>query len=259
MDSCFLCVIGGAVLPNPGKRTASEGFGTCQNCNVHACQVHGDRLQGQTFFWCADCLARVGLITAATAVPPGAPAGGGPVPVNPLTHQILGRGDSLFRAIAPGATAGAAPLVADADLGAMAAALVNLPFALQQFELGALGAQFWASAAPGDVRRVIGLPPDDRGSDDYSREQREIDDLILGADVLRVSGDTLQVEAQDWTLRASEDMPAQAHLAAWALGTAYAARGATTLRTSPFAVAGGLRLPPLALLLAVTYQNQVSS
>jgi hypothetical protein len=258
VDSCFLCVIGGSVLPNPGKRIASEGFGTCQKCSVHACQVHGDRLQGP-FFWCADCLARVGLITAVTAVPPSAPADGGAAPVNPVTHEILGRGDSLFRAIAPGATAGAAPLVADADLDAMAAALVNLPFALRQFELGALGAQFWASAPPEDVRRVIGLPPDYQRSDDYSREQRDVDDLILGADVLRVSGDALQLEAQDWTLRAPEDMPAQAELAAWALSTAYAARGAATLRTSPFALAGGLRLPPLALLLAVTYQNQVSS
>lgn len=259
MDSCFLCVIGGAVLPNPGKRTASEGFGTCQNCSVHACQVHGDRLQGQPFFWCADCLARAGLITAATAVPPGASAGGGPAPVNPITHQILGQGDSLFRAMAPGAALGAAPLVADADLDAMAAALVNLPFALRQFDLGALGALFWASVPPEDVRRVIGLPPNDRHSDDYSREQRDAEDLILGADVLRVSGDMLQLEAQDWTLRAPEDMPAQADLAAWALGTAYAARGAASLRTSPFELVGGLRLPPLALLLAVTYQNQVSS
>src|ERR1017187_3445433 len=104
VDSCFLCVIGGTVLPNPGQRIASEGFGTCENCSVHACQIHGDRLQGQTCFWCADCLARLGLITAATLSPPRASAGGG-APVNPVTHQILGSGESLFRAMAPGAAA----------------------------------------------------------------------------------------------------------------------------------------------------------
>ena len=165
--------------------------------------------------------------------------------MNPVTHQILGRGDSLFRAIAPGAAVGAAPLVAGADLGAMAAALMNLPFALRQLERGALGAQFWASTPPADVRRVIGLPPDDQRSDDYSREQRDVDDLILGADVLRVSGDTLQLEAQDWTLRAPEDMRAQADLPGrWARPTRRGAPQPCAPARSRSRAASACRLSP---------------
>lgn len=269
MDSCFLCVIGGASMPAPGTRKASEGFGTCHTCDVHACQIHGDKLKGQAFFRCADCLTSLGLITAVTASPPSGPAGA--TPVDPATHRILGRGGrSLFRAIAPGATASAAPLAAEADYDAMTSSLVDL---LVQVQLGDPFLQatvLWANAPLGDLRRALGLPYGDRDEEEgaierpYGYDEEDTDerrgtrDRELGADVLQVAAETFQLEAQDWSLRSPGEMRGQAELAAWALATAYAARGAQTLNTSPFRIAGGLRLPPIALLLAMTYQNRVS-
>ncbi len=153
----------------------------------------------------------------------------------------------------------------------MASSLVALLDALQQGDPGGQAEALWASAPPGDLRRALGLPYEDRDEeedaferphgyeDEYTDERRETADRELGADVLRVAADTFQFEAQDWTLRSRDDMRAQADLAAWALATAYAARGAQTLRTSPFRLAGGLRLPPIALLLAMSYQNPVSN
>jgi hypothetical protein len=261
VDSCFLCVIGGVILPSSGKRIASEGFGTCSSCGVHACQIHGDKVQGQTYFRCADCLARLGLITAVTTSPPSVSVGGGTPPTDPAIHQILGRGGpilgrrgALFRAIAPGATASTAPLVADADLDAMASCLVAFTDPDLRTVLSRQAVRDWTLAAPDDPRRSLGLPY----VDGYTREQQAAD-VELGATVLRVAADTFQLEAQDWPLRSPDDMPAQAALAAWALATAYTARGAQTLRTSPFLLVGGLRLPPIALLLATAYQNRVSN
>jgi hypothetical protein len=258
VDSCFLCVIGGATLPSPGKRKASEGFGTCNSCDVHACQVHGDKLVGQTYFRCADCLTRLGLITAVTTGPPNGPVGGGTAsvdPVDPAVRQVLNRrGGALFRAIAPGATASTAPLVADADLDAIASCLVAFTAPRRRRIVSGEAMLSWATAPPEDPRRALGLP----NVDEYTTEQRATD-IELGAGVLRVAADVFQLEAEDWTLRSPDDIRAQADLAAWALATAYAARGAQTLRTNPFLLGGGLRLPPIALLLAITYQNRVSN
>ena len=67
MDSCYLCVVGGTQLPAQANRKASEGFGTCNACGVHACQIHGESWADA--FSCADCLAAMNLIAAVTAVP----------------------------------------------------------------------------------------------------------------------------------------------------------------------------------------------
>jgi hypothetical protein len=145
-------------------------------------------------------------------------------------------------------------LVADADLGAMGSCLIAVTDPDRRNALGGIAVGDWMLDPPEDPRRALGLPP----VDEYTPEQRAAD-VELGGYVLRVAADTLQLEAQEWPLRSPEDMPAQADLAAWALATAYAARGAQTLRTSPFLLAGGLRLPPIALLLAMAYQNRVSN
>jgi hypothetical protein len=145
-------------------------------------------------------------------------------------------------------------LAANADLNAMASSLVDLTDPDRRALLSRRALRDWTLAAPDDPRRSLGLPY----VVEYTREQRAAD-VDLGADVLRVAADTFQLEAQDWPLRSPDDLRAQAGLAAWALATAYAARGAQTLRTSPFLLAGGLRLPPIALLLAAAYQNRASN
>jgi hypothetical protein len=66
VDSCYLCVVGGTLLPAQPDRHACAGFGTCSVCSVHACQVHGDKM-GMTLFRCADCLATAGIIVAKCA------------------------------------------------------------------------------------------------------------------------------------------------------------------------------------------------
>jgi hypothetical protein len=222
---------------------------------VHACQIHGDKLLGQTYFRCADCLTRLGAITAVTASPPNASAGSSTAPVDPLVYQILFRsGGSLFRAIAPGATARAAPLAVGANLDAMASCLVAFADPRQRVALSGQARVAWATDPPDDPRRALGLPY----VDEYTQEQRAAD-VELGANVLRVAENTFQLEALEWDLRSPEDIREQADLAAWALATAYAARGAQTLRTSPFLLAGGLRMPPIALLLAKSYEDRVSN
>lgn len=252
MDSCYLCVVGGTVLPSPGHRTASEGFGTCYTCNAHACQIHGDKVQGQTYFRCADCLARLGLITAITVSPPTSGQGA----ADPVTQRALTFGSTFFAALAPAVTAAATALAAAVDTDAMAAALARL----LNVGRGSPGDEInraltiWRDTDAQRRHAALGFPPDAEDSDNQNvREMR------LGVDVIELALLTFRVEAEEWELRSPDDRTAGAvQLAAWALATAYAAREAETLDTSPFELAGGLRLPAIALVLAAAYHDQRS-
>jgi hypothetical protein len=234
---------------HPRDRKASEGFGTCYTCNAHACQIHGDSVQGQTYFRCADCLTRLGLIKALTRTPPaGAPA----APTDPATQRML---ESIqnFEALAPGVIAAAAPLAAGVDDEAMKAALADVlrTVHIPSGGVGIRDIDRWIDTEPRTRRRALGLPPIADYDDVVQRH-----DTQLGINVIQLAAATLTAEAEEWNLRSSDDVPSHlALLAAWALGTAYAARGARSLETGPFQLPGGLRLPPIALLTAISYEN----
>jgi hypothetical protein len=242
----------GATLPPLGTRKASEGFGTCYDCRVHACQIHGDKM-GLSVFRCADCLTALGVTTAMTTA---APSAGAAAAIDPAMHQILshGRGES-FRAIAPGVTANTAPLVDEVDREAMRSSLAALGDQLdhRSFDGQSLVQDWYLLTSPGNYRPALGLP-----AVDELTWQQSMADFSLGEQVLRTAADALNREAERWPLRSPDDMSAYTDLAASALAAAYVARGAQTLNTSPLLLPGGLRLPPIALLLGTTYKNRVS-
>ena len=258
MDSCYLCVVGGTQLPAQANRKASEGFGTCNACGVHACQIHGDKL-GQTLFRCADCLAAMNLIAAVTAVPPPPPPPGGNAPlVDPAIHQSLSNPGWAYPAIAPGLALRAAPLHANLNPGAMASALRFLTAEMRRStgptRVGAEAVGRWANTAGDARRRVLGLPD----LDEYTQDQQFRDEL-LGGQIVYVGAEMLQFEAERWELRSEDDLPRRVDLAAWALSTAYAARGAETLDTGPFVLPGGLRMPAIVVILGSAYEERVSN
>jgi hypothetical protein len=241
MNSCYLCVLSRPRLANLKNRRASEGFGTCSNCSAHACQVHGDILQGQTYFYCADCMTLIGLNTSLVRTPPPGTAAA------PAQRLLLP--GFPFATFAPGITAAAAPLANGVDDRAMEAALRDVvrgwPGILER------DYSAWVATEPRTKRSALGLPP----IDDYGDEM-QAHDRILGLDVIELARDTVNRETQEWELRPPEEIPGEmVRLAAWALSTAYAARGAESLETSPFQLPGGLRLPPIALLTAMSYAH----
>ncbi len=253
VDSCYLCVIGGATLPAQGSRTASEGFGTCNGCGVHACQIHGDIIQGQTYFRCADCLTRLGLVTAVTASPP--IGGAGTTLMDPGLYAFLNRSGPLqFPAIAPLVTNRAVPLVAEANLDAMGSALVTLIGGISRDrpESPTDMVDLWDRSRPENPGQALGL----RDAANGQRAQRIVDH-DLGTAMITMATETLLREVSGWQFRSADDAYAQQNLATWALATAYAARGAESLGTNPFLLFGGLRMPPIALLLATTYWAQL--
>ncbi len=254
MDSCFLCVVGGTKLPSPGTRTASEGFGTCHECDVHACQIHGDKPHGQSFFRCADCMARLGIITAITSSPPAPTAGTSGV--DPATHRILTEREDSFRALAPAVTYPAGRLVAEMNVEAMMSALGSLVLSIETPDLTAGLADQWLEVADVNSRQALGLP--DEPVPEYLAEQRAAYDRALAADVVRVAVDTFQFEAAAWELRELQTLLSRTGLAAWALATAYAARGGESLSAGPWRLSGGLRMPPIVLMLGIAYYNRTN-
>ena len=127
MNSCFLCVLGGASVPIAGRH-ASAGFGTCRDCNVHACQLHGDKM-GLSFFRCADCLANMKVISVITRTPPT----NGRSPIETALHELLSRPEGpWYEALAPSVTAHIARLTN--DLTQTAASLAKTETTLQATE-----------------------------------------------------------------------------------------------------------------------------
>lgn len=255
MDSCYLCVLGGATVPRLVMRRASNGFGTCIECNVHACQVHGDKM-GLGLFRCADCLTNLGIIATLTVTPPTA----GTTVGDPAMHSVVDSpGPGWFGAVAPSVSVNAAPLVREVNRSAMASALSDLMSEIRNRDggltpdsrLGTLAARQWQGARI-TIRRSLGLPLADRADDP------EFLNFSLGMRIIRLAMDSLRRTADTWELRSIDDVSAYVEWVASALAAAYAARRSQTLNISPFDLPGGLRMPPTALLLGVAYQDGVS-
>ena len=259
VDSCFLCVMKHAALPTQINQPGSEGYGTCSNCRAHACQIHGDIVAGQTYFMCADCLARAKLITAVTAPPPPPPNNPAqPAAPNPPVDPVLQRAfvDAqnawLFRGIAPNLTPGTAPLVPTVDVERLSVALGDLTTRLR--DTGSLLRQAisdWESSEANSRRRALGFSE----VDEYTEDEQFADDMT-GREVIGLAAYALQRDAQAWSLRSSDDLISQVELASWSLATVYSARGADTVDISPLMLPGGLRMPPITLFLAEIYQNR---
>jgi hypothetical protein len=203
-----------AALPAQINQPGSEGYGTCSNCRAHACRIHGDIVAGQTYFMCADCLARAQLITAVTTP---TPTGGGTAqppaadpPVDPGLRQVLNHPRrQWFRAVAPRVTDNATSLVTTVNNEAMAAALSDLVSGLgNATSLLDRALNRWRFADPVNPRRALGLME----IDDDSSDQR-VEDETLGMEVIALAAFTLQRESQSWPARSLDDVGTQIDLA----------------------------------------------
>jgi hypothetical protein len=80
MYTCYLCAVGGKSFNSAvGRPATTEGFGTCVECAVHACAVHGDLPITKNEFRCADCWSNQIVLTSLRlrTRPAGGPSGGG--------------------------------------------------------------------------------------------------------------------------------------------------------------------------------------
>ena len=278
MSTCYLCVMGGATMPSPPARSSVDGFGTCHDCDVHACSKHGDRPAGTSFFRCADCLALLGYVAAVTVTAPSSVAGGtgagtaGGAHANPFQAVLSeGKENALF-GLSPRLGAPAALLFGALDINAMRRALVQLGDWLRPAASGpeAAGADFarYFDAIISDVglrlpdsadglAAVLGIPVDEEETAAGYQvlapqyEQREFQNMA-GQRVTTAVRLALD-EVAGWEFRSPDDTAELATLAGAALAIVYAARGANTLEESPAAINGGLTLPPQLFLLAGAY------
>ena len=260
VDSCFLCVIGGGALPPYASRHASEGFGTCRSCSVHACQIHGDKLRGQSFFHCVDCLSKMGLVTAITTSPPSTQSGVLPS-VDPEVHSLINEaGASGFRGVAPGIATVAYRPASDVNLDVMNAALRRLVNAREEPDL----AGYYAEASYDRTRwdgtawalGLLGPVPDH-----YRRQWLGLSDRAarrIVTDVLHVAVCTAQLELRQLELvdgDSPEILDWCNRVATWSLAAAYGARGTDQMSVSPYDLRGGLRMAPVVLLLGIFYSE----
>jgi hypothetical protein len=224
--TCYLCVIGKSPTLVSG-RAAAEGFGTCEGCWVHACPRHGERLA--QYFRCADCIA-ADPATAATTIP---------VPDATATAELV--------ANAPELSARAAGVRAEADVNRMAAAIAWVNRRVRDGE----GLDLVESLTEG---RLIVSPLAITAQDADIYEARPVDPTALNAAAIERAR-LLERLAQAQLARAGlEEVPAgNGPLAVAATAIAYAARDEPSLESSPLAIAGGLRLPPMVAVLAHAY------
>jgi hypothetical protein len=241
MDSCYLCVVGGHQMAGaPGAR---EGFGTCQQCRVHACALHGDREAG--IFRCADCLA---LRNAQNVIAQPARAGQ-PAPASRLDRLLLDEYPDAFPALSPRMASSAAQFFLQADRERMRGAVRAL---LGQLREGYLDLDSLLEVLAGldlpQVAAAFGL----YGGDDEVSLPLAVPGPEMYAAVARRTA-LLTVDRE--RLRSPDEIDSLLDLAIWALALAYAARQAESLDEHPLRLRGGALLPPLLLFLALAYQD----
>jgi hypothetical protein len=274
MDTCYLCVLGGKKVSSPvGRPATTDGFGTCYECAVHACAVHGDKPINKNDFRCADCwsaqiaLASLQLRIPSPAVAQGTAGGtsgaagastdyGQPPPESEAAQlaALINRfGLDALAAIAPGLGALALDHLDGVNMSRMAGACEWLRAALinrDQRALAILGA-----------RLNYGLQNEDVARRSLAWESRELPDspngptaAIIARLRLAIALEFLPGEALDNPAAPRSDL--QAALGACAVLMAYASRGTNSLNHGILVVPGALLLRPIVLALGLAYQAQ---
>lgn len=260
MDTCYLCVLGGNKLNSPAGRPATtDGFGTCQNCAVHACAVHGDKPVNKNNFRCADCWsAQIALAALQLRTPPPGtqPGGAGSQPATDpdddaavLAHAIASFGPYALTAIAPALGTLAFAHVEGLRGNRMAAAcqwlravLINRDraalAALEQRVSDGLDNEATAWRLLGSETSAILQPQQISGSYIARMRLAIAFDLLLGG----------VLDNPD-----APGLPEPGIVAGLAVLMAYTARGATSLSDGILAVRGALLLPPVILALGMAY------
>ena len=114
MITCYHCVVGSATVVR-GQRGAGDGFGTCDNCWVHACKLHGSKIGGSNFK-CVGCITDATATVAASPLLTSAPTSrGGPISPNATEFErtLLQGGPFALMGYAPGVSVAALPLIQD--------------------------------------------------------------------------------------------------------------------------------------------------
>lgn len=271
MDTCYLCVLGGQKLNSPvGRPATTDGFGTCGDCAVHACAVHGDKPINKNEFRCADCWsAQIGLAALQLRTPPPGTTPGG------------GGGASSAGTGGAGSRPQAGP---DGDEAALAALISRFgPFVLTAIApaLGALAFQHVGGlrgnrmASSCEWLRTVLINRDRAAL--AALEERvsgDLDDEAIALKVLGCEPSAIPARQQipashiarmrltiafDLLLDGVLDNPSAPRLpepgivAGLAVLMAYAARGTNSINDGILAVPGALLLRPVILALGMAY------
>jgi hypothetical protein len=225
-DSCFLCEMGAKHVLK-GAPAAGEGFGTCNECSVHACPRHGDRTR--QYFRCAECIAAAGTSWALTE------------PVESNAAELIGE--------APRLSSLSAKLREQFDPGRMSAAVNWVHNRVGEKE----------SLLP-DVEQGSDVKRGEKAAMALGFSHGEVDPEAA-AEALQLRAALVEEQVRDLARGASaggeelgEKQRARAgETAAVSLAIAYTARGAEDADTSPFELSGGLMLPPPVVVLGHAY------
>jgi hypothetical protein len=243
-DTCFLCAVGARhAIPAPAA-SSTEGFGTCNNCSVHACPRHGERQR--QYFRCWDCISGEALSGALAPVPDVIDVDeGDPVDEFGLLTLI---------AESPGVALTGLDLF-EADLvGPMQAGLARMGHSPRR-AIEVARARLTADLAVAEIEAVesaLGLPPE---LVDRLREGSAIG-LSTGHTVVDVARAKLRLVFRAMAEQCETIEPTRepsVNRAEYALGVlagAFAAREAPALTGGVFTVASGLQMPPLVILLS---------
>lgn len=221
-DSCFLCRVGAEHVLQ-GAPAAGEGFGTCDECSVHACPRHGDK--DRQYFRCAECFAAEGAGLALTEPDPSRAA------------ELRGR--------APRLSALSAEMRQQFDAARMGAAIDWVHRRAREGE----------ALLPGVAEGIdLGGKREAVSALGFSEE-----DVDPSAALEELGLRTIVIE--DWVRdRAGQSGPDQegqrftaGELAAAAVAIAYMARGVESAESSPFQIRGGLLLPPSVVVFGHAY------
>jgi len=272
MDTCYLCVLGGQKVSSPvGRPATTDGFGTCYDCAVHACAVHGDKPINKNDFRCADCWStQIALAALQLRIPP------------PAVTQGTGAGTSGTAGVSGGdgqsspdsEAAQLAALLNRFGLDALAAIAPGLgPLALDH--LGGVdirrmaGACEWLRAVLLNRSRRALADLGARLNDDLGNEDTALRALAWQSPGLSIAPNAPRAAAGFARLRLAIaldllsgevlDDPAAprlddgAALGACAVLMAYASRGTRSLDDGILAVPGALLLRPIILALGLAY------
>jgi len=267
MDTCYLCVLGGQKVGSPvGRPATTDGFGTCYDCAVHACAVHGDKPINKKYFRCADCWStQIALAALQLRTPPSAAAqgtasarantGDGQPPADSEAAQLAALlnhfGPDALIAIAPALGPLVLEYLSSVNLSRMAGACEWLRAVLinrNRAALADLGARLNNDLGNEDtaLRALAWQPPGPSISPDVPASAANFAQMRLAIVLELLPDDVLDNPA-------APRSDHQATLGAYAVSTAYASRGTGSLDDGILSVPGALLLPPIILALGLAY------
>jgi hypothetical protein len=240
-DTCFLCTIGtNMALITAPRTTSNEGFGTCENCLVHACAQHGDR--NPVKFRCLDCITN----------------GAAQIIILPTTGAAQDDIDATIDEHGENALFAASPLTATVGAG-----LFDPYLESPLYEILAL-----LRDDPGAAVRTAGTRLSDEVSDVNARtlglslglpESEGLDELVAPIAVARIQivTDILLRQFHD-AHRPQSPGNSQVRYTLALLASALGSRDAHSLDQTVLHVPGGLYLPPLIILLSTLLVIRIS-